>query len=80
MVYHLFLNYFFGIGETDYKFIIEATKRWDHYLNHKEIFLTFGRGSRDLVLGKPESAIKLLEEAIAGKGHYRQISKLNIIF
>ena len=73
MIYHLFLSFFFGIGEVDVKFICDSTKRWDK-VESKEVFLYFGKGSKDMVLGNPQSAIRLFEEAIEIKGHYRQIS------
>ena len=77
MIHHLFLNNFFGIGEIDTKFICESTKKWDQIQNRKEVFLVFGKGSREVVLGNPKVAIELLEETVRTKGHFRQITYLS---
>ena len=72
MIYHLFLNYHFGIGDTDVKFIIESTKRWDN-VSSSETFIIFGKGSRHMVLGNPKEGIEFFETAIRTKGHFRQL-------
>lgn len=75
MIHHLFLNYFFGIGDTDVKFICESTKKWET-ASSKEVFLLFGKGSKEMVLSNPTKAVLFFEEAIRSKGHFRQITYL----
>lgn len=75
MIYHLFLNFHFGIGDTDVKFICEATKRWDN-VPPKETFIIFGKGSKHMVLGSPKQGIELFEIALRTKGHFRQVNFL----
>lgn len=64
-VYHAFLSYFYGIGELNEPFFELCSQRWSISQTNIEI-INVGRGSRDLVLGKPDTAIEYFNATLSG--------------
>lgn len=64
-VYHAFLSYFYGIGELNVPFFDLCSQRWNISQTNIEI-INVGRGSRDLVMGKPDAAIEYFNATLSG--------------
>lgn len=64
-VYHAFLTYFYGIGELNVPFFDLCSQRWNTSQTNIEI-INVGRGSRDLVMGKPATSIEYFQATLSG--------------
>ena len=64
-VYHAFLSYFYGIGELNEPFFDLCSERWNTSQTNIEI-INVGRGSRDLVMGKPLNSIEYFNATLSG--------------
>jgi len=76
-VYHAFLSYFYGIGELNEPFFDLCSQRWNTSQTNIEI-INVGRGSRDLVMGKPVNSIEYFQATLSGTSN-KSYPQLNYV-
>lgn len=70
--YYGFLEYFYGLGESDTGFFDKSSIIW-HTRTPNSSIVKIGYGVREMMLGQPDKAIKYFNECIEGQSYWVQL-------